>query len=91
MKIILFGVWLTYGSDALSTNYALKHGGREVLIPSQNALVIDSVIGSEAALTTVGLKKFEINHPTASKILGVALVAMRGFIVYHNINQLRNR
>jgi hypothetical protein len=89
MKIILFGVWLSFGADAATTTYALNHGGREVLIPSQNIYVIDSVVSGEAWLTMKGLSRLNSKHPLAAKVLGVGMIGLRSAIVYHNVNQLR--
>jgi hypothetical protein len=91
MKILLFGIWLSYGSDAATTSYALKHGGREVLIPTQNAYIIDSVVAGEGILSTRGLMKLNKTHPRAAKILGIGMIAARSFVVYSNVNQLRKR
>ena len=82
-------MWLSCGADAATTHYALLHGGREVLIPTQNAYVIDGVAVGEAAATSYSLMKFGKNHPRAAKVLGWSIVAARGIVVANNINQLR--
>jgi hypothetical protein len=91
MKILLFGVWLSFGSDAATTHYALNHGGREVLIPTQNAYVIDAVAAGEALFASRALNKLNKTHPKAAKILGIGMIAARSFVVYSNVNQLRKR
>ena len=91
MKILLFGVWLSFGSDAATTNYALNHGGREVLIPSQNAFVIDGVVAGEGLLSTRGLMRLNKTHPKLAKIVGISLIIARSAVVYSNVNQLRKR
>ena len=90
MKILLISLWLTLGSDAASTTYGINKGlVREVLIPSQNVYVIDGVLTTEASGITAGLLKLNHNHPLIAKITGVSLIAVRGYVVYHNVEQLR--
>ena len=91
MKTILLGIYLTFGADAATTQYALNHGGREVLIPSQNVYVIDGVVAGEAFMTSKALSKFNKEHPKAAKIVGIGMIAVRSFVVYHNVEQLRKR
>ena len=90
MKIILLGIWLTYGADATTTTYGINKGiVREALMPTQNVYVISSVTGVEAELTTRGLIKLNKTHPIAAKVLGIGMIAARGLVVSSNMNQLR--
>jgi hypothetical protein len=90
MKIILLGIWLTYGADASTTTYGInKRLVREALIPSQNVYVIDGVTSGEAYLTSKGLLKLNVKHPVAAKLIGIGMIAARSFVVSSNLNQLR--
>ena len=89
MRTILLGIWLSYGADAATTNYALNRGGREILIPSQNVYVINGVVAGEAYLSSHSLSKFSKKHPKAAKLVGIGMIAVRSFVVYHNVEQLR--
>jgi hypothetical protein len=80
---------LTFGADATTTHYALKHNGTEVIIPSQNPFVVDSFVGAESLSTSIMLVKLNKNHPKAAKLIGWSIIGARGFVVYHNINELR--
>jgi hypothetical protein len=91
MKILLFGVWLTFSGDAATTHYALTHGGKEIVMPTQKPWVIDATVGAEAALSTTGILWLDKNHPKAAKVIGWSMVAVRGAVVVHNVEQLRKR
>jgi len=92
VKIILFGIWLTYGADAASTHIGINKGlVREALIPTQNVYVIDSVVAGEGLLTTKGLIKLNKTHPVAAKLLGVGMIAARSFVVFNNMKQIEKR
>jgi hypothetical protein len=90
MKIILFGIWMTCSADAVTTHIGLNQGAREVVMPSQNPFILDSIGVSEAAVSSLGIVWLNKHkHPKAARILGWSIIAARGFVVYHNINELR--
>jgi hypothetical protein len=89
MKIMLIVLNLTFGADATTTHYALKHNGTEVIIPSQNPFIVDGFVGAESFSTSIMLNKLGKNHPKAAKLIGWSIIGARGFVVYHNINELR--
>ena len=89
MKILLFGVWLSLSGDATSTTIAIHRGAKEALIPSQNVYVIDGIIAAEGGGMTAGLLRLNREHPKAAKIIGWSIVAMRAYVVEHNVEQLR--
>ena len=92
MKIILFGIWLTCGFDAASTHYALTHrAALEVVMPTQNPYAIDGIVAGEAALTSLGLYHLNHNHPKLTRIAGWSMIALRGAVVVHNVEQLRKK
>jgi hypothetical protein len=89
MKIMLIVLNLTFGADATTTHYALKHNGTEVIIPSQNPFIIDGAVAAESLSTSLMLAKLNKNHPKAAKLIGWSIIGARGFVVYHNVNELR--
>jgi 3-polyprenyl-4-hydroxybenzoate decarboxylase len=89
MKIMLIVLNLTFGADATTTHYALKHNGTEVIIPSQNPFVVDGAVAAESLSTSLMLIKINKNHPKAAKLIGWSIIGARGFVVAHNINELR--
>ncbi len=89
MKLMLLFVNLTFGADVATTSYGLKHNASEALIPSQNIYILDGIAASEGLSVSLALIKLNKNHPKASKVLGWSLIAARGFIVAHNVNELR--
>ena len=91
MKSLILGIWLTYGSDAASTHYALTHyNGREALIPTQSPYAIDAVIIGEATLTSFSVNWLDKHeHPKVARIIGWTAVGLRGFVVVHNIKEMR--
>ena len=89
MKLMLLFVNLTFGADAATTSYGLKHNASEVMIPSQNVLVLDAIASGEAVSASLGLVKLNKTHPKTARILGWSLIAARGFVVIHNVNELR--
>ena len=92
MKILLFGMWLTLSGDASTTTYGINHRlVVEALIPSQNVYVIDGILAAEGGGMTAGLLRLNREHPKAAKIIGWSIVAMRAYVVEHNVEQLRKR
>jgi hypothetical protein len=92
MKTILLGVWLSFGSDAAATHYAItQRAAREVLIPTQSPWALDGIVAGEAALTSLGLYHLNHNHPKAAKLIGWSIIGLRSVVVYHNVNELRKR
>lgn len=89
MKLIILLINLTYGADAATTTYGIKHGATEVLMPTQNVFTLDSIAAGESIATSLGLVKLNKNHPKAARVLGWSLIAARGFVVYHNMNEVR--
>lgn len=75
--------------DGVTTHQALARGGREVLIPSQNEVVIQSVLAAQAVGFDWALGKLGKQHPTAARNLRIVLIASRAVVVASNINQLR--
>ena len=92
MKTILFGIWLTCGSDAATTHYALtQRNAKEVVMPTQNPYAIDGIVAGEAALTSLGLYHLNRKHPSIARVVGWSMIALRGAVVVHNVEQLRKR
>jgi hypothetical protein len=89
MKIMLIVLNLTFGADATTTHYALKHNGIEVIIPSQNPFVVDGFVGAESFSLSYSLNRLGRKHPKTAKIIGWSIIGARGFVVAHNINELR--
>lgn len=76
-------------ADGLTTHQALKAGGREVLIPSQNEVVIQSALAAQAVGIDWLLGKVGTSHPTAARNLRIAFIASRACVVASNLHQLR--
>ncbi len=89
MKLMLLFVNLTFGADAATTSYGLKHGATEVMIPSQNVLVLDAIASGEAVSASLGLIKLNKTHPRMAKIFSWSLICARSAVVYHNANEIR--
>ncbi len=90
MKSILLGIWLTFGTDAASTHYALtQRNAKEVVIPTQNPFAIDAIVLGEAGLASFGLNRLNHDHPKLTKIVGWSIIGMRSFVVTRNIMELR--
>ena len=90
MKPLLITLALLNGADSVTTSRALAAGGREVLIPSQQPIVIGSVIVAETAVEAYGLTRLTLTHPKMANVLGWSLVAARGVVVASNLRQLHN-
>jgi hypothetical protein len=92
MKVMLFGIWMTFGADAASTHIALKNGATEIVMPSQNPFVLDGIAIAEASSSSYGLIWLDKHkHPKTARILGWTLIAVRGSIVVSNIEQMRKK
>jgi len=89
VKVLLLAYLLSSGADAITTHYALNHGGREVMWPTQNPWLIDGLTAGQAAATTELVSKLHRSHPRLAITMGVISVAIRGAVVVSNIHQLR--
>lgn len=88
-KAILVTLTLVNTSDIITTGVALKHGGREVVVPSQNVLVIDSVVIGENYFIQKSLISLHERHPKLANVLGWSIVVGKSIVVSSNVNQLR--
>lgn len=90
MKHALLVAWITVHSlDAGTTHYALSHGARETVIPTQNKWVIDGVIGASATLTWVGLERLKEGHPKLATALKLIVIGTHVIAVSRNVHELR--
>ena len=88
MKAIILAYILLSGADAATTTIALKHGGREVLLPTQNPALIDALTAGQAASVSLALVRLHRTHPKLAVGMGLLSVGIRGFVVTHNVGQL---
>ena len=88
MKTILLAYLLSCGADATTTTIVLKHGGREVELPTQNPYVIDGLTAGQAVGVAGMLVRLHRTHPKLAVGMGLLSVGVRGFVVAHNVSQL---
>ncbi len=86
--LLLAGYIAAFAADATTTSIAFNRGGREVVMPTQNALVIDAVVAGEAAAGWWAYQRVNAHHPKASKVLYVGLVFAHGAAATWNARQL---
>ena len=91
MKPILLALNLLCSADAATTHYAIHKGlAHEVVWPSQNPYVLDSIAAAEAgatSATTLWLDRR--HHPKMARIVGWTAIGIRGAIVVSNFHQIR--
>lgn len=89
MGSFLLAAWLgACSADAVTTTYALKHGGREIIIPTQNSLAINAIIAGQAAAGTISVSYIaKKGHPKTARLIGWTLVALRATAVGWNLYQ----
>jgi len=88
MKTLLIVWGLTCGGDAGTTAYILRTGGVETWLPTQNPAVAASVAGGTCVAGIPAINRLSKDHPTAAKVIGWSIVAVRGSIVAHNAEQI---
>ncbi len=89
MKTLILTYILFSGTDASTTHYALNHGGHEVMWPTQNPWLVDSLTAGQAVGVALGLGQLHHTHPKLAVGLAVMAAAIRGTVVVSNIHQLR--
>jgi hypothetical protein len=80
---------LTCGGDTATTVHILRTGGVETWLPTQNPAAAGAIAGGTCVAGMHGVSKLAETHPKAAKVVGWSLVAFRGSIVYHNLDQIR--
>lgn len=90
MKGLLLTLTLLNAGDSATTHAALSIGARE-LNPIQHALVLDAAHGLETVALWQVAPKAEQQHPALTKAVVIGLIAWKGFVVAHNVNELRRQ
>ena len=88
MKALLLSWWLLCGADAVSTQHILAHGGREMLLPTQNPYAIDGVVFAQALAGDYAVRRLRQTHPRLAIGVAVGLTAFRGFATAHNVHEV---
>jgi hypothetical protein len=88
MKPLLLSWWILAGSDAATTHYMLNTGGREVLLPTQNPVAIDGILGAQAWAADRSLRRLHATHPRLALAMGAGLVGVRAYVVQHNMREI---
>lgn len=90
MKPLIITLALAHGADVGTTVYGLKHGAREVFLPTQSPAAIAAIVGGEYAIEVWAVHALSTQgHPKLARVIGWTLVGVRGSIAAHNWRVLR--
>lgn len=77
--------WLLCGGDAVSTTHILRTGGQEALLPTQNPVLINGIIATQAY---GGTKLLQQKKKTTTLIV-IGMMGVRGYALYHNVRAIQ--
>ena len=89
MTPLLLALNLLCGADATTTQVALRHGAREITLPTQNPWAATALLASESAGMSYGLLSLNRQHPRLARVIGWTAVGIRAAVVAHNVRELR--
>lgn len=90
MKPLVLVFNLLCGADASTSHYAITQlQAKETHLPTQNPYVIDVAIASEAVAISTAAVIFQHDHPRLAKAMLVGAIIGRGYVVAHNLHEIR--
>jgi hypothetical protein len=84
----LLAGWLAaFAGDIVTTDVGLGQGQREAVLPTQNRLIIDSVLGAEGLGAYWVYRHVKPNHPLMAKVLYGVVVGAHGSASLWNLRR----